>query len=221
MISNSIINFLDELKQNNNREWFHENKPKYEKAKKDFEDFVKSFIPMIMEIDKDIGYLEPKDCIFRIFRDVRFSKDKSPYKNNFGSFFVKGGRKSGFGGYYLHIEPNNNFIGGGIHMPPGNVLKAIRTEIYENIDEFKSIISEKKLISYYGNIDADKLKSAPRDFPKDFKDIDLLKFKSYTLGKRIDLELLQSNNFVKELSNAFKILVPFVKFLNRAIVQWA
>src|SRR3972149_5616008 len=108
MISKNILDFLKELKENNNRDWFQQNKKKYEVAKKGFEDFVKEFIPVIMEIDKEIGYLEAKDCIFRIFRDVRFSKDKSPYKTNFGVFFVPGGRKSGFGGYYLHIEPGSN-----------------------------------------------------------------------------------------------------------------
>ncbi|MBN2520138.1 MAG: DUF2461 domain-containing protein [Bacteroidales bacterium] len=217
MISKNIVGFLKELRLNNNREWFQNNKSKYDKAKNEFEDFVRNFIPVMMEIDNEIGYLEPKDCIFRIFRDVRFSKDKSPYKTNFGVFFVKGGRKSGYGGYYLHIEPGNYFIGGGIHMPPNIILKAIRTEIYENIDEFKSIINEPELRTYYGYIDADRLKSFPRDFPKDFPDIDLLKFTSYTIGRQIEEEEILSKDFVLELKQAFIIMKPFIRFLNRAV----
>lgn len=221
MISKNILDFLRELQANNNRDWFTANKHKYHSAKKDFEGFVKAFIPVLMEIDKEIGYLEPKDCIFRIFRDVRFSKDKSPYKNNFGSFFVKGGKNSGFGGYYLHIEPDNYFIGGGIHMPPGNILKAIRTEIYESTSEFKSIINDQKLKSFYGELSGDKLKSYPRDFPKDFKDIDLLKYTSYTLGKEIKENVLLDKNFISYLKDAFYTLKPFIGFLNKAVNQWA
>ena len=139
MINKNILLFLNELKNNNNRDWFHANKPKYNEAKVEFENYINNLIPEIGKFDNEIKHLEAKECIFRIFRDVRFSKDKSPYKPNFGAYIVKGGKKSGNAGYYLHIEPENSFLGGGIYMPPSNILKAIRIEIYENIDEFKSI----------------------------------------------------------------------------------
>ncbi|MFC2137060.1 DUF2461 domain-containing protein [Bacteroidota bacterium] len=217
MISKEIFDFLKELKSNNNRGWFNENKTKYQKLKKEWENFVNAFIPEVASIDNSIGVIEPKDCIFRIYRDVRFSKDKSPYKTNFSSFFVKGGKKSGFAGYYIHLEPGSSFIGGGIHMPPGNILKAIRTEIFDFTDEFKQIINNQEFKSYFSELDAEKLKTAPRDFPGDFKDIELLKFKSYTIGKLVSEQEIISNTFPNELKKAFKIMSPFILFLNRAV----
>lgn len=185
MITKNIISFLHELKENNNREWFQANKNKYETAKSDFENFVINFIPEVIKIDKDLGLLQAKDCIFRIYRDTRFSKDKTPYKTNFGAFFVKGGKSSWrHAGYYIHIEPDGCFMGGGIHIPPPDVLKIVRKEIYYNIEEFKAILENKKFKATFGPMDADKVKTAPRDFPADFPEIDLLKFKKLYGWKR-------------------------------------
>ena len=140
MLEKSLA-FLTVLKENNYKEWFHENKPLYEEAKKEFEPFVNILIQEIRSIDKEVGHLEPKDCIFRVFRDIRFSKDKTPYKTNFGAFVAKGGgRKSEFGGYYFHLEPDNCLLAGGIWMPQPDILKAMRQEIYHNIDEFLEIL---------------------------------------------------------------------------------
>ncbi len=219
MISKEILDFLKELKKNNNRDWFNDNKPTYNKVRNEWDNFVNAFIPEIAQIDKTIGVLESKDCIFRIYRDVRFSPDKSPYKTHFSSFFVRGGKNSGHAGYYIHLEPGSIFIGGGIHMPPGNILKAIRTEIYNFTDEYKHIIFNKDFKSYFGDLDSEKLKSAPRDFPKDFPDIELLKFKSFTAGRQVSEKELFSETFPTELKKAFKLMSPFILFLNRAIEQ--
>ncbi len=143
MLSKNLLHFLSDLKKNNHKEWFHENKPRYQLVKKEFEQFIAHVIADISQFDASVKNLEPKHCIFRINRDIRFSNDKSPYKSNFGGFIVPGGRNAGHAGYYIHIEPENCFLAGGIYMPPPDRLKAVRTEIYENTDSFKKILNDK------------------------------------------------------------------------------
>ena len=220
MLSKNILNFLNSLKRNNNREWFHKNKALYDSAKKEFEIFVNLLINEVHKIDKEVVSITAKDCVFRIYRDVRFSMDKTPYKTNFGVFIVKGGKNSGNAGYYLHVEPGNCFLGGGVYMPPSNILKAIRTEIYENTEEFKSIIQDSTFRKKFGKIyDDDQLKLPPRGFPKDFPDIDLLKYKNYTIIKSVTDQMIQRESFIDEIRTTFKAMYPFNQYINRAIVS--
>lgn len=121
----TIIKFLQNLEKNNNREWFKDHDKEYKKAKKEFENFVIKLIIEINKFDNSIGYVEPKDCIFRIFRDVRFGMNKDPYKNNFGAYIATNGRKSLTAGYYIHIQPDESFAGGGIYSPPSDILKKL------------------------------------------------------------------------------------------------
>jgi uncharacterized protein (TIGR02453 family) len=131
----TVLTFLKDLEQNNNREWFNDNKKRYEESRDKVIFLTELMINEIGKFDSQVRGLSPKECVFRIFRDVRFSKDKRPYKTNFGSFICKGGRKSMNPGYYFHIQPGNSFIGGGIYMPPAVPLKAIRNFMAENADE--------------------------------------------------------------------------------------
>lgn len=217
MINKKVPDFLTLLSKNNNRFWFHENRSMYNSARAEFEIFVNIMINEIQKFDPGIQSLRAKDCIFRIFRDVRFSKDKSPYKTNFGVFFVSGGKKSGKAGYYVHVEPGNSFLGGGIYMPESNILRLVRNEIFNNIEEFKSIINEKSFQFHFKEIRGEKLISAPRGFPKEFPDIELLKFKSYTIIKPLPDETLQEEKFIDIASNIFLAMVPFNRFLNHSI----
>lgn len=217
MLNNSIYEFLLELRENNNRDWFHANKKKYDKAKRDFELFVELSIEQIKDIDPDISGLHAKDCIFRIFRDVRFSEDKRPYKTHFGAFLAKNGRKSRYGGYYIHIEPEGSFLGGGCYMPAPNVLKAIREEIFHNPLEFKEIITNKEFTSHFPEMYGDKLKTAPRGYPKDFEHIDLLNFKNYAVGKIIPDKIVQSDLFPIEISKCFLSLHTLNAYLNNIV----
>ena len=218
MLSKNLLLFLDNLKENNYKEWFHENKPAYQIAKKEFEQFLAHAIADIAHFDKSVKNLEPKHCIFRINRDVRFSKDKSPYKTNFGGFIVPGGKNAGFAGYYIHIEPGNCFLAGGIYMPPPDRLKAVRTEIFENTADFKKIINSKNFKKHFNEITSEgKLKTAPKGFSKDFEDIDLLRHKHYTVIKYIDEKLVVSDKFMDDISEVFKALYPFNSFINEAI----
>lgn len=211
------LSFLNSLKQNNNRDWFHANKTIYNEAKEEFEALTEILIYETSKFDPDIRGLHPKDCIFRIFRDIRFSTDKTPYKTNFGTYLVRNGRKSGYAGYYLHIDPASSFIAGGIYMPPSNILRSVRTEIYEHVEEFKSIISEAESKMDFNELHGDKLKTAPKGFPKDFPDIDLLKYKSYGLSREITDKQIKDDTLIGEVTESFRSLTPLIHFLNNGV----
>jgi uncharacterized protein (TIGR02453 family) len=212
------LSFLTQLKENNYKEWYFDNKPLYEEAKLEFETFVAQMIDSISQFDKTLGRLQPKDCTFRIFRDVRFSRDKTPYKTNFGAVFANGGKKSEYGGYYFHLEPDNSLLAGGIWMPQPDLLKAIRNEIFHNIDDFVTVISTAEFKKYFKSIDNDnKLANAPKDFPKDWPRIDLLKLKSYTVSSSLTSEILSGAGLINHVQGVFKAMQPFNVFLNNVV----
>lgn len=217
MINPIIFDFLKQLAGNNNREWFTANKDFYLRAKLEFEEFIDGFIPKLAEIDPEIGSLNAKDCTFRIYKDVRFSKDKLPYKTNMGAYLVKGGKKSRNAGYYLHFEPEGSFLAGGAHMPDANVLKAIREEIFENVDEFEKLIQHPDHVRYFSHIEGDALKTAPKGFPKDWPKIEYLRFKSYAFMHRFDDMQAISPDFSDYAAGAFKALKPFNSWINRIV----
>ena len=177
-MNQSIIEFLHDLQANNNREWFEQNRDKYQKAREDFKLLVEMLIMKINEFDTSVATSTSQNSIFRIHRDMRFAKNKPPYKTNFGAYMVKDGKKSNHAGYYLHLEPGRYFLSGGIYCPPADVLRAIRTAIYQSPGEFKAIIYDKQFKALFGELYGEKLKTAPRGFPKDFEDIQLLNYKS-------------------------------------------
>jgi len=219
MIDPIIFDFLTRLKDNNNREWFTEHKPEFIQAKEAFEKNVSDFIHIVKEIDPSVGDQVAKDCIFRIYRDTRFAKDKTPYKTNMGAFVSKGGRKSPLAGYYLHLEPNASMIAGGIYCPQSNVLKAVRKEIYHFPEEFKQILFDSEFKEVFPQMYEDKLKMAPKGFPKNFEDIELLKYKSYTvLHSPTDAELIDKDA-ASHIKRVVKVLEPFNSFINRGITE--
>jgi uncharacterized protein (TIGR02453 family) len=213
----NIFEFLETLKQNNNRTWFKANEKQYQTTKKEFEQFVEVLIMALKGIDSTVDIINPKDCIFRIFRDVRFSKNKDPYKVNFGAFVAPGGRKSSHAGYYVHLEPGSSFVGGGIYMPQPPVLKAIRNEIFNNAAEFKTILNDENFKAYFSSIYGEKLKMAPKGFPKDFEDIDLLKHKHFAVTHDVSDDFWYHDRLVENISKIFKAQLTFNQFLNRAV----
>ena len=220
MLTKDVFQFLEALKENNNREWFTANKGLYEVAHRQAEAFVQDVINGISCFDKEIEPVAASKCIFRIYRDVRFAKDKTPYKTNFGASIAKGGRKMGTAGYYLHLEPGGSFVGGGIWMPEAATLKNIRSEIYFNSTEFESILLEKQFKKTYRSLgDFDKLKKAPKDFPADFVDVELLKYRSYVVTQAVSTEMALSPGYLEHVLRAFRVLKPLVDFLNRGIVN--
>ncbi|MCG8578301.1 MAG: DUF2461 domain-containing protein [Bacteroidales bacterium] len=217
MIDPVVFDFLTKLRFNNNRDWFNENKDFYKEAKASFEQSMEQFIKIVHDIDPTIGDLTPKDCLFRIHRDTRFAKDKTPYKTNMGGFVARGGRKSPMAGYYLHVEPGLSMVAGGSYSPPSDVLKAIRREIYNFTDEYKAILNDGEFKKVFPELYEDKLRSAPKGFPRDFEDIELLKYRSFApLHTSADDELM-GKGAVKQVRHIIKTLEPFNSFINRGI----
>ena len=169
---NEILQFLKDLDANNQRDWFEANRSRYEKTRNDFLTITAWLIDEIRKFDDEIPLLQPKDCMFRIFRDVRFSNDKRPFKTNFGSYIARGGRKSGYAGYYIHLQPGEYFLSGGVYMPSPEHLSAIRQEIYYHPDVYLGIIDKEPFRSNFNQHYFDPLKTAPKGFPKDWEHIE-------------------------------------------------
>jgi uncharacterized protein (TIGR02453 family) len=218
MLKTSTLRFLTDLGKNNNRDWFDANRDKYEEAKNDFELFIEQLIQKLSKTTPSLAQQKAKDCTFRIYRDVRFSKNKDPYKNNFGASIKEGGKKSPKCGFYFHLEPTNNasFLAGGFWMPEAPKLKLIRQEIEYNTDEFKLIINKKSFKNLYPEIEGDKLKNAPKGVDPNHPDIELLKFNSYIVSQPISNKEITSKDFMKTCETAYKTMKPFLDFLNRA-----
>lgn len=218
MIKSTTLDFLKNLKKNNDREWFAKNKPKFEDAQKDMHLFLEELIHATSSFDKSVAGLAPKDCLMRIYRDVRFSKNKDPYKTNFGMMITKDGKKAAYAGYYMHIAPAGSFIAGGLHMPEPDKLKNVRQEILYNVSEFKKILAKPTFKKHFPKLwDEDKLVNAPKDFPKDHPEVELLKYKSYIVSHKLTDKQVLDKNFVKYCVLVFKELKPFDDFLNRAL----
>jgi uncharacterized protein (TIGR02453 family) len=221
MLEPSTIKFLKDLKKNNNKPWFDKNRKIYEAAKADFASFVQAVIDQHSKKDSSIKALVAKGCMFRINRDVRFAKDKSPYKSNFGASINKGGRKAmNSAGYYFHLEPGNSFTGGGIWMPEPPELKKVRQEIDYNFADFKKIIGLKKFKSVYGDLsksDEYMLSRVPKGYEVDNPAAEYLKMKSYVAMIKISDADLASKDLVKKTVAAFEALQPLLEFINNSM----
>jgi len=218
-INSEVLQFLTSLKQNNHRDWFHAHKSEYDKIRKNFESVASILLENLKSFDETLQNIELKQCLFRIYRDVRFSLNKEPYKTHFGVYFAKnGGKNSHYAGYYFHLDPDESFFGGGIYMPIPEYLKKIRKEIYYQIDEFKTIITAPSFAKYYDGIEEiEKLKKAPVDFPKNFPDIELLKNKHFFSSHYFNPQDALEDNFVNEVTNGFKAVKPLVDFINSSV----
>lgn len=215
-IEKATLDFISGLQMNNDREWFNNNRKLYDTAKSNFESFIQALIENITEFEPILKGLEAKSCIYRINRDTRFSNDKSPYKTNLGAFIVRGGRKNGdkFAGYYVHIEPGKSMIAGGAYMPPSPWLASIREKITDQPQLIKEILDEKDFKKYFKSLEGEKLKKAPKGFPPDHPEIELLKFKSYlAVNEIIDNQVLDSNFFDFAVKN-IRAMKPLNDFLN-------
>jgi uncharacterized protein (TIGR02453 family) len=218
MIEQTTIQFLKALQKNNNREWFLANKEKYEASKNNFLNFVEHELKAIQKFDNSLNELTAKQCVFRINRDVRFSKNKDPYKNNFGASFSKGAKKINTAGYYFHLEPGASFIGGGLWMPEAPDLQKIRQEIDYSFKEFKGIIGNAKFKNTFGDLTSEaKLSRPPKGYDIDNPAIEFLKLKSFTAIVPIADKDVLDVNIVEQSLTVFKTLSPLVQFLNRAI----
>ena len=217
-MQSSTLQFLRKLEKNNNREWFNENKTLYQEAQQDVISFVEKLIEEMADFDEEMGKLEAKKSVFRIYRDTRFSKDKTPYKTNFGAGLGMG-KGNKVSGYYLHIEPGKSFLAGGVYKPEPSVLKTIRQEISAFGDEFKAILEQDEFRNYFRGLSVeDKLKKVPQGFEKDDKMAEYLKLKHFIVTHPISDEQLLSENAVKEFTKIFKAMKPLNDFLQTPFI---
>lgn len=220
MFQPSTLKFLRDLKKNNNKPWFDTHRNQYEAARNDFENFIGAVLEKLAKKDDTIRDLKPKQCMFRINRDIRFSKDKSPYKTNFGASIDRGGKKSIFAGYYLHLEPGKSFVGGGLWMPMPVELKKVRQEIDYCLNEFQKIVGSKKFKSVYGELyrgEDVSLSKVPHGFEKDNPAAEYLKLKSWLAMKDLTDAELTSKELLKKTLDAYETLQPLLTFINRAV----
>jgi uncharacterized protein (TIGR02453 family) len=214
----STLTFLKDLARNNNRVWFEKNKDRYLEVKGVFDDFLEALHKKLLVFDESLANLNPRKLAFRIYRDVRFSKDKRPYKVNMGAGFSSRGKMEQEPGYYIHIEPGKSFIAGGLYMPDPPNLAKVRQEIDYNPEKFLKILNDRKFKKLYKGLDDwDKLKTAPKGYAKDHPYIDILKNKSFTVSHPLTDAEVANPAFVKKVAEAAKVLKPFNDFLAQAI----
>ncbi len=213
-----MLKYLTSLIQNNNREWFQEHKEDYNLMRTNLEQLVIMLGEGLAQIKPSFKFTKSGDYTFRIYRDVRFSKDKSPYKNHIGIYLINGGRKSPMAGYYVHIQPGESFVAGGLFRPDSKILRAVRDEIYYNHKDFGEIVLHKEFQSFFGKLwDEDKLKRVPRDFPKDSPAGEWLKFKSYIAMRSLTDADFLGDKFIETTLDTFRKIKPMNNFLNNAI----
>lgn len=213
-----ILDFLSELREHNNRDWFEANRSRYLEAKTIFEEIVQEFIHEISSFDSRLGGVEAKKCTFRIFRDVRFSKDKSPYKINFGASMADGGRKSVNPSYYIHLQPGGDcFLGGGLYHPEPDNLKKVRQEIDYNAKDFLGIVEDKAFRKQFGEMWGERLKRPPKGYEADNPVIEYLKMKDFVVLHRLTDDEVIKPGFLKKGAGVYKKLKPLNDFLVAAM----
>ena len=220
MIEPQTLKFLKQLKKNNNKQWFDAHRKEYEAARIDFQNFIQLVIDELGKTDLSIAGQSARNCLFRINRDIRFSKDKSPYKTNFGASIKAGGKKSNFAGYYFHLEPGHSFAGGGLWMPANEDLKKVRQEIDYCFKEFKSLISKADFKKTFGDLYTTaeiSLSTAPKGYEKDNPALHYLKLKCFIAERTFADEELTKGSLHRKTITAFETLMPLLRFINRSL----
>ncbi|MGR3810568.1 DUF2461 domain-containing protein [Jiulongibacter sp. NS-SX5] len=219
-IAQSTFKFLKDLKKNNNRDWFQENKPVYQQAKANFDEFIDELIKEMAKFDPSVAHHTAKSTVFRIYRDVRFSKDKSPYKTHFGAHITSAEKKSEIhtrSGYYIHIGPGESMLAGGAYMPQGDWLKNIRQEIDYNGENLINIIENKDFKKTFGELEGESLKRPPKGYDAEHQYIDLLKRKSFLATHQVKDAEVTKSDFPAYAAGVFQTLKPLGDFLNSVI----
>ncbi len=219
-IQKDTLSFIRDLQLNNDREWFAENKKRYEAARADFISFLDDFLLGAAAFEPLAQRQTGKDLVFRIYRDVRFSKNKNPYKDHFGAYLAEGGRKSIYPGYYLHLCPNNqSFLACGLWMPPADFLKAVRQEIDYNLKEFQQLITEPEFNKYFADVTGEKLKTNPKGYDKENPALPYLRHKSFMVSYPLPDAVLISEKAQTEILRAMELAKPFKEFLMRPLLE--
>lgn len=222
-----ILNFLDNVRRNNNRQWFQANKDEYLAVRADFENAVGELINNISKFDSTISHITVKDATYRFNRDTRFSEDKSPYKRHFGAYIAAHGKKKLHGGYYVHLEPGNCMLACGSYFLPTNILTSCRNEIIANIDTWLSAVSNKTFTDLFvadANGDSsgwgfglERLKTVPKGFSRDYKYIEYLRMKDYCCWHNVPDDFFAGNTWIENAVEIFKAAKPMMDFVNSVI----
>ena len=216
-----LLHFLVELSAHSNRDWFHEHKARYDVLRAGFVDDVQRLISLLAVADEELKGLQSQDCIYRIYRDIGFSPDKTPYKRFFSAYMARGGKKSPRAGYYLHVEPGNVLLCGGIWCPEPRLLKALRQAIYDNLDEWNSIVEAPAFKETYPVFDGEVLKTVPRPFPKEGAHARWMMRKDYTVVCHLPDEFLLQQEWVEAVAQKLLLLKPLNDFLNYTVDELA
>ncbi|MFZ1705898.1 MAG: DUF2461 domain-containing protein [Saprospiraceae bacterium] len=222
MIQKSIFQFLGELKENNNKPWFDANKASYEVMKKNYNLLASQILEKMKEHDKTLNGLEAKHCVFRIFKDVRFSKDKTPYKTGLGIILTPYGKKMNLAGYYVHLEDGQSFVGGGLYMPPNDLVKKVRSEIQHFPEDLEKILKDKNFIKTYNDIEKNPnimLAKVPKELSPDHPLADYVRLKSFTTGTAYTNEMVFTSHFVDNVIRDFVTLKPLIHYINRGLMS--
>ena len=212
-----IMDFLKDLALHNERPWFQENKVRYEEVKKSFEELTNELIVHIATFDDSVKNLSSNDCIYRIYRDVRFSHDKSPYKQHFGCFINSRGKNSLHGGYYFHLQPHESMLGGGCWCLPTKILNVVRQTIVDQEQIFTEIVEKPEFKKLYQQVTYDPLKTIPRGMPKNFTHPEYIKCRNYCVGTKLEDSFFDENNWIDETIKRFKLMKPFIDFINDTV----
>ena len=212
-----VLGFLAELQEHNNRPWFEKNRPAYEQAKAQFEAFVERLIQGISAFE-DLSGVTARDCVLRIYRDIRFSKDKSPYRTNMSADITPGGRKSGRLGYYIHVAPHGeSFLGGGLYMPDPRQLARFRSAIDRDASRFKATVNAKEFKRQFGMLSGEKLKTAPQGYSQDHPEIEILRLKQILAGRQWPDAVVLSSRFPSQVVASARALKPLLDYLNEDV----
>lgn len=228
MNTRKILNFLQAIAVNNNREWFHAHRKNYDDARSSFEDGVAKAIARIAEFDASVSHITVKDATYRFNRDTRFSPDKSPYKRHFGAYIAAHGKKAWHGGYYLHLEPGNCLLACGNYCLPTNILTACRNEIMANIDLWRQAVESGEFVHEFGfcgegewgsrkGFGIEMLKKCPTGFPRDYEFIDYLRMKDYCCWHQVADDFFESDGWLDEMARIFRTAKPMMDFVNDVI----
>lgn len=227
-----IIHFLSQVAAHNNREWFQEHKAEYQACKEDFEKGIAAAISRYASFDDEIAHLEVKDCTYRFYRDIRFSNDKSPYKRHFGAYICAHGKKSLRGGYYIHVQPGNCLLAVGSYSLPTKILTSCRNEIMGNIDEWRAAVENGKFVSLFGypnegdwqddhvsdkGFGLTRLKTCPKDFPKDYPFLDYLRMKDYCAWVKVPDDFFEGDGWLDRSAEIFQVGKPMMDIINSVV----
>ncbi len=212
-----ILDFLTALKNNNNKPWMDNNRESYLKVKNLFQKLIAELIEKIAVFDPSVIGVQPKNCIFRLNRDIRFSKDKRPYKENFGAFISEQGKKGVAGGYYIHLQPGQHMLAGGSYMPPPDVLNKIRQEIDYNPDPLLGYMESETFKKLFGTLEGDKLKTAPKGYPSDHPHIDLINHKSFIVFHNLTDKQVLAPGFLDRAIVTFQAIKPLNNYIRNAL----